>query len=90
MLNQKQLLPTCLTGIKFNGLHQMNDTDIHWTFAAAYQYGGGFFQNLAKAGLAADPGNKQRILTAFPELVATYGPPTKFHKGLRSGAATTN
>jgi hypothetical protein len=51
----------------------MTDSDIYWTFATAYQHGGGFFQALAQAGLKADPGNKRRILDAFPEMVATYG-----------------
>lgn len=66
----------------------MNDSDIYWTLAAAYQYGGGFYQALAQAGMKADPINKQRILTAFPELIENYGTATKFHRSLRSGAAS--
>ena len=64
----------------------MTDSDIYWTFAAAYQYGGGFYQALAQAGMKADPTNKQRILTAFPELIENYGVSSKFHRSLRSGA----
>lgn len=66
----------------------MTDTDIYWTLAAAYQYGGGFYQALAQAGMKADPINKQRILTAFPELVEDYGINSKFHRSLRSGASS--
>jgi hypothetical protein len=65
----------------------MTDSDIYWTFATAYQHGGGFFQALAQAGLKADPGNKRRILDAFPEMVATYGTASRLHRNLRSGAA---
>ena len=65
----------------------MNDTDIYWTFATAYQHGGGFFQALAHAGMKADPSNKRRLLDAFPEMVATYGTASRMHRSLRSGAA---
>ena len=64
----------------------MIDSDIYWTLATAYQYGGGFYKALALAGLAADPNNKRRILDAFPEMVATYGTASRLHQGLRSGA----
>lgn len=64
----------------------MSDPDIYWTLATAYQYGGGFYQALAQAGLKADPNNKQRILDAFPELVATYGTASRLHHSLRIGA----
>jgi hypothetical protein len=65
----------------------MTEADIYWTFATAYQHGGGFFQSLAAAGLKADPGNKRRLLDAFPELVATYGTASRMHRQMRSGAA---
>jgi hypothetical protein len=64
----------------------MTDSDIYWTLATASQYGGSFYQALGQAGLKADPGNKRRILDAFPELVATYGTASRLHQGLRSGA----
>lgn len=63
----------------------MNDSDIYWTFQAALQYGGGFYHALATAGVKADPNNKRRILEAFPELYATYGPASRFHRNLRQG-----
>ena len=65
----------------------MSDPDIYWTLATAYQYGGGFYQALAQAGLKADPNNKRRILAAFPEIVATYGTASRLHRTMRSGIA---
>lgn len=65
----------------------MTESDTYWTFATAYQHGGGFMQALAQAGMRADPQNKSRILVAFPELIDTYGPTTKLHTQLRSGAS---
>ena len=65
----------------------MSDADIYWTFQTAASYGGSFFRALADAGLAADPGNKRRILTAFPEMVATYGTASRLHRNLREGVA---
>jgi hypothetical protein len=65
----------------------MNDSDIYWTFTTAIEYGGGFFQALAHAGLKADQANKRRILAAFPEIVATYGTASKLHRHLREGIA---
>jgi hypothetical protein len=37
--------------------------------------------------MKADPGNKRRLMDAFPELVATYGTASRMHRQLRSGAA---
>ena len=61
----------------------MSDTDIYQTFVTAYTYGGSFYQALAMAGLKADPSNRQRLLTAFPEMVDTYGPASALHRQLR-------
>ena len=68
-------------------IRTMSDADIYWTFQTAASYGGSFFRALADAGLAADPGNKRRILTAFPEMVATYGTASRLHRNLREGVA---
>ena len=65
----------------------MSDSDIYWTFVTAAQYGGSFYQAMGKAGLAADPNNKRRILAAFPEMVATYGPASRLHQTMRAGVA---
>jgi len=61
----------------------MSGTDLHYTLVTAAQYGGNFFRRLAEAGLAADPINRQRLITAFPELTTLYGPDTSLHKFAR-------
>ena len=65
----------------------MSDSDIFWTMATAAQYGGSFYQAMGKAGLAADPINKRRILAAFPEMVVTYGLASRLHQTMRAGVA---
>jgi hypothetical protein len=65
----------------------MSESDIFWTMATAAQYGGSFYQAMGNAGLAADPNNKRRILTAFPEMVATYGTASRLHQTMRAGVA---
>jgi hypothetical protein len=61
----------------------MSESDIYWTFQTAISYGGNFYGRLAGAGLAADPSNRQRLLEAFPEFAATYGPASQLHRDLR-------
>lgn len=63
----------------------MTDSDQYWTFVTATEYGGSFFKALAMAGIKADHGNKRRILDAFPEMTATYGPASNLHRRLRDG-----
>ena len=65
----------------------MSDSDIYWTFVTASKYAGRFYQAMGNAGLAADPNNRRRIIAAFPEMVATYGPASRLHQTMRSGAA---
>ena len=65
----------------------MSESDIFWTMATAAQYGGSFYQAMGNAGLAADPNNTRRILTAFPEMVATYGAASRLHQTMRAGVA---
>lgn len=74
-------------GIKSNGLIQMTESDIFWTFQTALTHGGGFYHALAAAGIKADSRNKQRLLDAFPELRASYGPASRMHKRLREGVS---
>ena len=64
----------------------MSDTDLHYTFVTATQYDDNFFRHLTETGLAADPLNRQRLLTAFPELATIYGPDTELHKFIRLAA----
>jgi hypothetical protein len=64
----------------------MTSSDTFWTLQTAIAYGGGFMRRLADAGLHADPGNRQRLLRAFPELSACYGPQTFLHRQARGNA----
>lgn len=75
------------SGIKSNGLIPMTESDIFWTFQTALSHGGGFYHALAAAGIKADPANKRRLLNAFPELRASYGPTSRIHKRLREGVS---
>lgn len=52
----------------------MTPDEVYHTFAAAVDHGGSFYKLIGRAGLVADPSNRQRLLDAFPELVTTYGP----------------
>ena len=61
----------------------MNPADTHWTLQTALTYGGSFYKALATAGLAADPSNRERLLRAFPEIQATYGPQSSLHRTIR-------
>jgi len=45
----------------------------------AHHYGGAFMSKLAEAALAADPVHRNRVLSAFPEIVARYGPGSAFY-----------
>jgi hypothetical protein len=58
----------------------MTDDEIFWTLDVASRFGGSFFAELAKAARFADPKNKKRVLEAFPEIAATYGPGTNFYR----------
>ena len=62
----------------------LDQSDIYWTFQTAISSGGNFYSRLAAAGLAADPTNRQRLLNAFPEFAATYGPASQLHRDLRA------
>ena len=63
----------------------MTDSDRYWTFVTATQFAGSFFKALAEAGLRADPINRERLLMAFPEIYAAYGPASRLHCRLRQG-----
>jgi len=45
----------------------------------AHHYGGSFLSKVAEAALNADPRNRDRVLDAFPEIVAKYGPGSVFY-----------
>ena len=42
------------------------------------RYGGGFCKKLAETIRVADGVNKQKLVNAFPEIVESYGPGSKF------------
>ena len=52
----------------------MNLTESFWTLQTAMKHGGSFIQAVALAGTIADPVNLKRLLDAFPEITAEYGP----------------
>jgi 2-oxo-4-hydroxy-4-carboxy--5-ureidoimidazoline (OHCU) decarboxylase len=56
----------------------MTSTQLHAMITLMDQYGGSFVSALAQALRYADPTNRQRLLDAFPDLVAKYGPSSSF------------
>ena len=48
------------------------------TFAAMERHGGGFCAALARAWYAADSSNKRRIESAFPHLLESFGPESRY------------
>ena len=56
----------------------MTSTQLHSMITLMDQYGGSFVSALAQALRYADPTNRQRLLDAFPDIVAKYGPGTRF------------
>ena len=62
----------------------MNSTELHAMITLMDQYGGSFVSSIAQALRYADPTNRQRLLDAFPDLVAKYGPGTKFAQTLQT------
>ena len=57
----------------------MTEKQIRATIRTARHYGGSFLGTVAEAALNADPRNRDRILDAFPEIIATYGPGSAFY-----------
>lgn len=62
----------------------MGHTEQVRTFRCAVHNAGSFYATLAEAGLYADPANRTRLLTCFPELVAQYGPSSSFYARMYS------
>lgn len=48
-------------------------------------HGGSFYRSLANALQKADPTNRMRLLTAFPEIVQLYGPDSTMYKQVAEG-----
>lgn len=56
----------------------LSRVDLHRTFIAMERHGGGFCAALAAAWFKADGANKARIEGAFPHLLDSFGPDSKF------------
>ena len=56
----------------------MTSTQLTSMITLMDQYGGSFVSSIAQALRYADPTNRQRLLDAFPDIVAKYGPGTRF------------
>lgn len=57
------------------------DTDqSFFTGRAMMMYGGSFLKALGEAWLHADESNKRKLIAAFPDYVALYGPGSLFYK----------
>jgi hypothetical protein len=58
----------------------LTPAQMHRTFAAMEQHGGGFCRALAQAWYVADHNNKARIETAFAHLVQDFGPGSPYYR----------
>ena len=61
-------------------LTTLNRTQMHRTFAAMEQHGGGFCRALAQAWYVADISNKARIQAAFSHLIRDFGPGSAYYR----------
>ncbi len=57
----------------------LSATELHRTFAAMQQHGGGFCSALAAAWFAGDRSNRARIEGAFPHLLEQFGPTSRHY-----------
>jgi hypothetical protein len=57
----------------------VTDSQVRHTVKTAAHFGGSFISKLANAALIADPRNRSRVLDAFPEIIALYGPGSAFY-----------
>lgn len=59
--------------------HQnLNSQDYYILTETMRKYGGHFMSKLADAICVADSSNKKKLIDAFPEVVTTYGPGSRF------------
>ena len=61
-------------------LTTLTRTQMHRTFAAMEQHGGGFCRALAQAWYVADISNKARIQAAFSHLIRDFGPGSAYYR----------
>lgn len=64
----------------------MTPTETYQLTVRMETYGGKFVSSLAVALRYADPVNKHKLLAAFPEIVARYGPKSVFNSADRQPA----
>lgn len=57
----------------------MTKSQAFHTLLTMKRFGGNFEQHLAAAAISADPMNRQRLLTAFPEVEDNYGPASRWY-----------
>lgn len=57
----------------------LTPTQLHRTWVAIERNGGGFCERLARAWFAGDARNRERLNTAFPELLRDFGPGSYFY-----------
>jgi 2-oxo-4-hydroxy-4-carboxy--5-ureidoimidazoline (OHCU) decarboxylase len=61
----------------------MTSTQFHSMLILMKSHGGSFVSAIAEALRFADPINREKLLTAFPDLVEKYGPTSKFTRTLQ-------
>jgi 2-oxo-4-hydroxy-4-carboxy--5-ureidoimidazoline (OHCU) decarboxylase len=64
----------------------MTPTELHAMIICMDTNGGSFVSSIAQALRFADPTNRKKLLTAFPDLVEKYGPASKFTRKLQEVA----
>lgn len=57
---------------------KMTHQDYYILTETMRKYGGHFMSKLADAICVADSSNKKKLIDAFPEVVTTYGPGSRF------------
>ena len=62
-----------------NSATTLKRAELHKTFTTMERHGGGFVARLAQAWYVADPMNKDRIERTFTDLLAKYGPTSRFY-----------
>ena len=62
----------------------INNDDAFFTARAMRMFGGSFVRELGRLIEVADADNTQRILTAWPEYFAEYGPGTEFFNSAKT------
>lgn len=61
----------------------LSPEELHHTYLTIHRFGGSFLRALADAMIKADPGNRDRLIQAFPEVINLYGPRSDFYSKTR-------